>query len=169
MKPYQSHIFTKSEPASISFPFDLSNEDMIFLILVFIYSETKRQDSVRSTFTLWTGRPTDMSLPGAELEELEQWSRRGRGRSLYLDAYLKTYYEVIPPPCLKLSICVIRLWRSEGTCREIDDLKIDDLVHALYTFLPFSVYWYDLSSCQVLTPFPTLSYTPHNVNFHIFR
>ena len=47
MQPYQFHFFQKSEPASISFHADVTKEDMVFLFLVFIYSETRRQDRAR--------------------------------------------------------------------------------------------------------------------------
>ena len=42
------HLFRRDEPPSISV-FNLPMEEMVFLILVLLYSETKRQDSVRDT------------------------------------------------------------------------------------------------------------------------
>lgn len=42
--PYKYHFFGPSEPGYISFSPDVSDEDTIFLILVMIYSETRRQD-----------------------------------------------------------------------------------------------------------------------------
>ncbi|KAF8233678.1 hypothetical protein L208DRAFT_879978 [Tricholoma matsutake] len=43
--PYELRLFTKVEPASISFLSDLSKEDMMFLFLVLLYSETRRKDN----------------------------------------------------------------------------------------------------------------------------
>lgn len=44
---YHSHTFRKDKPAT----FAISREDEIFLLLVFLYSETKRQDAeVRMAF-----------------------------------------------------------------------------------------------------------------------
>ncbi|KAG5641830.1 hypothetical protein DXG03_004133 [Asterophora parasitica] len=41
----RSHLFRSNEPASISFSQDIqSSEDMVFLILVLLYSETKRRE-----------------------------------------------------------------------------------------------------------------------------
>ncbi|KAG5646620.1 hypothetical protein DXG03_002924 [Asterophora parasitica] len=39
----RTHLFRSNEPASISFSQDIPPEDMVFLILVFLYSETKRR------------------------------------------------------------------------------------------------------------------------------
>ncbi|GLB38118.1 hypothetical protein LshimejAT787_0411690 [Lyophyllum shimeji] len=46
---YNFHWFRASEPAYISFPPDISEEDTVFLILVLLYSERKRQDRQRSS------------------------------------------------------------------------------------------------------------------------
>jgi len=55
MKVYQFHVFRQSEPASVSFSSNLSVEDMIFLLLVLVYSETKRQDGIKSSRAAATG------------------------------------------------------------------------------------------------------------------
>lgn len=49
--PYKSHWFSPNESGQISIPVDVSDEDTAFLILVMIYSETKRLDSARSSDT----------------------------------------------------------------------------------------------------------------------
>ncbi|KAF8054247.1 hypothetical protein FPV67DRAFT_1552627 [Lyophyllum atratum] len=46
--PYRSRIFSASEPAYIEFSSDISDKDMVFLTLVMIYSETRRQEKKRS-------------------------------------------------------------------------------------------------------------------------
>lgn len=46
--PYRNHLFHKTKPAVLRIGSSSLLQDEVFLILVFIYSETKRQDSTVS-------------------------------------------------------------------------------------------------------------------------
>jgi len=50
--PRRPHLFSADEPASISFTPGMSSEDTMFLMLVMIYSEARRQDSNRNRTNL---------------------------------------------------------------------------------------------------------------------
>ncbi|KAJ3783050.1 hypothetical protein GGU10DRAFT_362018 [Lentinula aff. detonsa] len=47
--PYRPHLFTKLDPPLLSLTRTALGEDEIFLLLVFLYSEAKRQDDTNSS------------------------------------------------------------------------------------------------------------------------
>jgi len=47
--PFRPHLFTKPEPSTLHLTQMALEEDEVFLILVFIYSEVKRQDKTNSS------------------------------------------------------------------------------------------------------------------------
>ncbi|KAF9043666.1 hypothetical protein BDP27DRAFT_1305262 [Rhodocollybia butyracea] len=47
--PYRPHLFTKPDPPLLSLTRTALEEDEVFLLLVFIYSEVKRQDDTNSS------------------------------------------------------------------------------------------------------------------------
>ena len=46
--PFRPHLFTKNKPAILHLTQTALAEDEVFLILVFVYSEAKRQDNTVS-------------------------------------------------------------------------------------------------------------------------
>lgn len=47
--PFRPHLFSKSEPATLHLTKTALQEDEVFLILAFIYSEARRQDRTVSS------------------------------------------------------------------------------------------------------------------------
>ena len=53
--PFRPHLFTKPKPTVLHLTQTALAEDEIFLILVFIYSEAKRQDETVRLYIFYSG------------------------------------------------------------------------------------------------------------------